>query len=140
MIRQSQLRHPVRSMMYGFLDKQYSPIPALPTKTRILATGDLYEMLVETDPQGTTNSRLRHYDYEPESEEQSAAVSDLNVWDDYLKLCEEAKTSVTAESQRRRGCQIEMLPGADIRVTTLGTGSACPSKYRNGAWTQQNEL
>jgi len=47
--------------------------------------------------------------------------------DDYLKIAEEVKQDV-AESHS----EAKNIPDKDIIVTTLGTGSTLPSKYRNG--------
>lgn len=47
---------------------------------------------------------------------------------DYALACEEARRNVEND---RRSNVTESKPGDDIIVTTLGTGSAIPSKYRN---------
>ena len=48
---------------------------------------------------------------------------------EYLRLAEEARETVIRE-EREEG--LEELPGKDVEIITLGTGSAMPSKYRNG--------
>jgi ribonuclease Z len=47
---------------------------------------------------------------------------------DYSLACEEARRNVANDP---RSTVTETKPGDDITVTTLGTGSAIPSKYRN---------
>ena len=47
---------------------------------------------------------------------------------DYALACEEARRNVANDP---RSTVTETKPGDDITVTTLGTGSAIPSKYRN---------
>jgi ribonuclease Z len=47
---------------------------------------------------------------------------------DYTLACEEARRNVVNDP---RSTVTETKPGDDITVTTLGTGSAIPSKYRN---------
>jgi ribonuclease Z len=47
---------------------------------------------------------------------------------DYTLACEEARRNVANDP---RSTVTETKPGDDITVTTLGTGSAIPSKYRN---------
>jgi ribonuclease Z len=48
---------------------------------------------------------------------------------EYALACEEARRNV--ENDPRFSSSVESEPGDDIVVTTLGTGSAIPSKYRN---------
>ena len=49
---------------------------------------------------------------------------------EYIKLASEARESVLqAEGEER-----EELPGKEVEVIPLGTGSAMPSKYRNGTY------
>lgn len=51
------------------------------------------------------------------------------AWHAYLGLAEDAKTSIDrSERLEKRTPQ----PGDQLIVTTTGTGSATPSKYRNG--------
>lgn len=47
---------------------------------------------------------------------------------EYILACETAQQAVAADP---RSSQSPSSPGDDITVTTLGTGSAIPSKYRN---------
>lgn len=47
---------------------------------------------------------------------------------DYALACEAAQKAVASDP---RSSQTSTAPGHDITVTTLGTGSAIPSKYRN---------
>jgi len=47
---------------------------------------------------------------------------------EYSLACEAAQRAVASDS---RSSQPSTAPGDDITVTTLGTGSAIPSKYRN---------
>jgi ribonuclease Z len=47
---------------------------------------------------------------------------------EYALACEEARQKVQSDP---RSAETTTRPGDDITVTTLGTGSAIPSKYRN---------
>jgi len=47
---------------------------------------------------------------------------------DYALACEEARRNVANDPRSNAS---DAKPGDDITVTTLGTGSAIPSKYRN---------
>ncbi|KAF8464107.1 beta-lactamase-like protein [Kalaharituber pfeilii] len=47
---------------------------------------------------------------------------------EYMKLAEQARQSVLQEEQTKG---LEDLPGKEVEIITIGTGSAMPSKYRN---------
>ena len=50
------------------------------------------------------------------------------AWATYLPTALAVRAAVEAEEKERKG---DKLPGDDLKVTPLGTGSAVPSKYRN---------
>ncbi|CAG8441244.1 14355_t:CDS:10 [Funneliformis caledonium] len=56
----------------------------------------------------------------------SEAVKSLNGLNDYLNVVKEVKRDVISSQS-----EAKHIPGRDISVTTLGTGSTLPSKYRN---------
>ena len=58
------------------------------------------------------------------------SLEGLSLSEDVQARFEAAKGRV-AEMERERQNNNE-CPGADVRIITLGTGSACPNKYRNG--------
>lgn len=90
------------------------------------------------------NARQRNFDFLPDSAEAGEAASKLNdrteqgiahskeAWAEYQSLAAEACGTVQQESSAREASH-SAFAGQDIRVTPLGTGSALPSKYRNGA-------
>jgi ribonuclease Z len=51
-----------------------------------------------------------------------------NLSPEYAVACEEARRKVASDPRNQESAT---QPGDDITVTTLGTGSAIPSKYRN---------
>lgn len=53
----------------------------------------------------------------------------LESSDDYLNIAEEVKQDVA-----RSHSEAKNIPGKDVIITTLGTGSTFPSKYRNGTF------
>jgi hypothetical protein len=55
------------------------------------------------------------------------SVKLLESLDDYLNIAEEVKQDVA-----RSHSEAKNIPGKDVIITTLGTGSTFPSKYRNG--------
>ena len=57
----------------------------------------------------------------------SEIVNLLESSNDYLNAVEEVKQDVA-----RSHSEAENIPGKDVIITTLGTGSTLPSKYRNG--------
>lgn len=64
------------------------------------------------------------------SEELAAAIEDLpNRYPEFGAVAQKARDAVEREAERRKN--VPLMPGDDIVVTTLGTGSALPSKYRN---------
>lgn len=109
--------------------------------------GDLVSMN-GTTPAGTI-TRARDFDFLPDSPLAQVAEAKLKdrsendktrskeVWTEYLELAEAAKESVRAARVAR--VDKPALPGGDIKVTALGTGSAMPSKYRNGELRCQNK-
>ena len=56
----------------------------------------------------------------------SEAVNSLRSLNDYLNAVEEVKQDVAGSHSEAN------IPGKDVVITTLGTGSTLPSKYRNG--------
>ena len=90
-----------------------------------------------------SNTRLRHFDFSPTSAQAEDAESKLNekneetkahanvTWADYKSLVQASRKALDREEKERMGLE-PSCPGSDIRVTALGTGSAMPSKYRNG--------
>jgi len=57
----------------------------------------------------------------------SEAVKSLNELNDYLNVVEEVKHDIIESHS-----EVKDIPGKDVAVTTFGTGSTLPSKYRNG--------
>ena len=51
----------------------------------------------------------------------------LESLSDYLNIAEEVKQDVAGSLS-----EVKNIPGKDVIITTLGTGSTLPSKYRNG--------
>lgn len=98
-------------------------------------------------PDSAASARLRDFDYD----ESNAAVlaeaeSRLNAksaqtlehsksaWKDYLDLAGTAQMAIRAKETERAAGSVEVDDyTGNIVVTALGTGSAMPSKYRNGA-------
>lgn len=90
-------------------------------------------------------TRARTFDFLPESEEAQIAQAKLaegtteaakthsrETWDEYLRLTKEAQAAVQEEKASRSARGMDRGPGSEIQVIPLGTGSAMPSKYRNG--------
>lgn len=51
-------------------------------------------------------------------------------WPEFATVIDAARARVEEEAAKR--VDVKSVPGDDIVITTLGTGSAIPSKYRNG--------
>jgi ribonuclease Z len=74
-----------------------------------------------TPPQGMIDK------FKPALEAKLAGKQDPNITPALLALFRKVRSEVEAEEPSRpKG------PGDDVVITTLGTGSALPSKYRNG--------
>lgn len=58
-----------------------------------------------------------------------ASKSNARISPDLRKLFEQIQTEVAAEEKLRK-----KRTGDEVIITTLGTGSALPSKYRNGMY------
>lgn len=54
------------------------------------------------------------------------------AWQDFVTLTEEANSELAKEAEQRQGQARSAFD--DVLVTSLGTGSASPSVYRNGAY------
>lgn len=52
------------------------------------------------------------------------------VYQEFINLAELARSAIVQTEQAKMGAGPQ--PGDDLVVTTLGTGSASPAKYRNG--------
>ncbi|KAK1230906.1 hypothetical protein PQX77_005984 [Marasmius sp. AFHP31] len=59
----------------------------------------------------------------------------LSLSDDIQTRFDEAKKRVAEMERERRNGNDPECPGADVRIITLGTGSAAPNKYRNVSGT-----
>ena len=92
-----------------------------------------------------SNARIRRFDFSANSLEAQDAESRLDerneqtkahskgIWEDFKQLAEKCTRSIEEEEDARgRNASGPPFPGHDICVTALGTGSAMPSKYRNG--------
>ena len=90
-------------------------------------------------------TRIRTFDFLPESDEARTAEAKLTdiataaaklhskeTWAEYLRLTNIAQAAIAKEEASRSARGLGQEPGDSIRVTPLGTGSAVPSKYRNG--------
>jgi vacuolar-type H+-ATPase subunit E/Vma4 len=75
----------------------------------------------------------------PQADEEAARLKSLNsspellqaakrAYDEYLAHIPQCRASIESEQLQHQAQE----PGDDLVVTTLGTGSAMPSKYRNG--------
>lgn len=113
--------------------EHYNPdysAPSLPENTSLLVPNTMISMYppkpaevlerlekdqqFPTDPSALEALRQRMRDESPE----------------YAAAADAAQASVAEEAIKR--VNVQAVPGDDIVVTTLGTGSAIPSKYRNG--------
>lgn len=54
-----------------------------------------------------------------------------DAWAEYVPAAGKVRLEVEQEEKERKEKGGVMVPGDDLRVTPLGTGSAVPSKYRN---------
>lgn len=61
----------------------------------------------------------------------SLTSSDMSYLRDYCQLADRAKETI-ARDQSRMALRRGSIPGKDVVMTSLGTGSCRPSKYRNG--------
>ncbi|RIA93139.1 beta-lactamase-like protein [Glomus cerebriforme] len=104
--------------------KQLKSLVNIPKKTSFAVP----MMIYQTEPSfKLDNSQLGPvFDHNnPNSE----AVNLLESLSDYLKVVEQVKQDVArSHSETKKN---KKIPGKDVIVTTLGTGSTLPSKYRN---------
>lgn len=110
--------------------------------------GSTFELSAALTKPDEPPSKGRTFDFLPDSAEAQAVevkLGDLpaeaaqaraeETWKDYLRLVDEARAIIAVEEQSHEVGKDK--PGADIRVIPLGTGSAMPSKYRNGKRNNQ---
>ena len=108
-------------------------------------TPGLHQALGKANPANGL-SRLRHFDFDVPSPEAKMEEMRLKIpsdvkkdivlpaaekaWAQFLELVEVAKDQMTSAEPVHVAS--ESFPGDEVVVTTLGTGSAYPSSYRNG--------
>lgn len=105
------------------------PPPILHCNAKVLEPNHVSTM----HPPAPTSLMPRHPNDErfptSTSELESAREEIAKAYPEYIEAVKAAQESV-AEAEKLRG-DVPSQPGDDIVVTTLGTGSAVPSKYRN---------
>lgn len=74
-------------------------------------------------------------DFAPALEAKLSGKRDSSISPDLVKFFDQIQTEVSGEARIR-----ERQAGDDVVITTLGTGSALPSKYRNGMSLQSLQL
>jgi hypothetical protein len=94
----------------------------LPQKTREAEP----KLVYQTEPVTSLKTEPVLPDFDPSLE----VPADDALWTEYLKAVEEINKEIQSTN-----ADLINFPGKDVIVTTLGTGSALPSKYRNGNWT-----
>ncbi|WVQ73573.1 hypothetical protein IAR50_003151 [Cryptococcus sp. DSM 104548] len=108
--------------LFGFSD--------LPPKSRILEPNDFCRM----HPRSEVGVLPRHekdvpFTVGPEEAVQKAKERVEEHYPEYAEACKKAQEAVRADPRSNE--QVGGEPGDDLIITTLGTGSAIPSKYRN---------
>ncbi|KAG9284291.1 hypothetical protein G9A89_002101 [Geosiphon pyriformis] len=101
--------------------KNLKSVENLPEKVTLSAPLLIYHM--EPKPKLDDSQVPTLFDHR---DPQSYVVKSLNKLQDYLKVATQLKENLKETSQL-----LQSSPGHDIIVTTLGTGSGQPSKYRN---------
>ncbi|CAG8440575.1 11933_t:CDS:10 [Diversispora eburnea] len=101
--------------------KQLNLVPNIPKNTKFAIPLLIYqtEPSFKIDESNLPNI-FNHNDHDSE------IVSSLEKMDEYLNIATEVRQEVANISNISKD-----IPGKDIVVTTLGTGSTLPSKYRN---------
>lgn len=123
-------------------------VPSLPSKTSLWQADARYELGVG---QFAFNGVTRDFDFpsfpSPEADarlpqlyvkrgetpyEKQLVAAGEEAWRDFVELREVAQKEVREEEEKRQ----DRAKGSmdDVIVTTLGTGSASPAQYRNGAF------
>lgn len=128
----------------------HSALPASPPPPSFLPLvhGACIPLTSSTIPSKSADqslSHIRRFDFSVPSaraEEEAETLKTANdtereqikgkkAWAAYLEALEVAREEVAKGERERVGK--DAGPAGDLVVTTLGTGSAIPSKYRNGA-------
>lgn len=124
-----------------------SKAPLPPLELHEMRHADKIQMTKSASPSMAGDGvEIRRYDFDvpsPAADREAERLKGENdstkekalgkkAWEAYVEAAKAARTEVEAEAERRRG----RVKGAadDLIVTTLGTGSAVPSKYRNGIY------
>ncbi|KAI8807054.1 beta-lactamase-like protein, partial [Cladochytrium replicatum] len=98
-----------------------STVPGLPPSTLNGAN----MLIVEMDPKMKVERSEQKIDFD-HNDPNGFVVEGLSKLETYLSLCEKTKPQIvdtlTVEEEVKSG---------DVRITTLGTGAALPSRYRN---------
>jgi len=84
------------------------------------------KLIYQTEPVAQLDTSQIVSDFDPNQ----ALLTDDALWNEYLKTVEKIKNDIQSTK-----LDLVQFPGNDVIVTTLGTGSALPSKYRNGNLT-----
>lgn len=120
-------------------------VSGLLKNVRPLEMGDVFELSAAAPKADEPPTRARTFDFLPDSPEAVTAQAKLNdtaneaaqahakeTWKEYLRLVQEAQDAIVRNERSRLAAGSHDEPCSDIRVIPLGTGSAMPSKYRNG--------
>lgn len=107
-----------------------SPPPAMPPNAQPLIPNHIINMY-PSKPVALLDDHIKDVAFPTDEGGLAAARTALRASNpDYAAAVDAAQAAIAADAQRRS--RSTPLPGDDIVVTTLGTGSAIPSIYRNG--------
>lgn len=160
-LRLSKLNKEVFSLPHYTYDEANSTIDppstslfptSFPRATVRINTNDIVEKAIELAPYAPDIRTFNFPVPSPEADIQAGQLKSsrmkapnllkvADTYQRYLVKVEETKEIVRIESSARQearkalGDAAVILPGDDLRVTALGTGSATPSKYRNVSGT-----
>ncbi|CAG8642002.1 17230_t:CDS:10, partial [Cetraspora pellucida] len=102
-------------------EKLLDSIPNIPKTTHLAAPLLTFQMEPSFDIDSSNLPEL--FDH---NNENSRAVKELNKNIEYLKIAAQVQEEVATATPKAMN-----IPGNNVIVTTLGTGSTLPSKYRN---------
>lgn len=122
--------HRLDEEIFPVPDHKYEapPPPILPANATLAVPNHLVSMHPPKETELLEN-HVKDAQF-PTNDEEVVLDAERNGGTDYAKAADVAREEVAAKAAMRNETH-ELQPGDDIVVTTLGTGSAIPSKFRN---------